>query len=152
MSRKQLHKVISNIVCFKMMEIDFSREDIEKMLFKKATLDKKWMNILAGTFDKRFFKTPNMAMLADFLVKYYTKYGHAPSNKVLSSMAKAYADKYQDKNVSIAAVNELLAEISTFDMQVPDDVASANMKEFIRKNAFYNALYDNADMLGRDED
>jgi len=134
------------------MEIDFSREDIEKMLFKKATLDKKWMNILAGTFDKRFFKTPNMAMLADFLVKYYTKYGHAPSNKVLSSMAKAYAEKYQDKNVSIAAVNELLAEISTFDMQVPDDVASANMKEFIRKNAFYNALYDNADMLGRDED
>lgn len=134
------------------MEIDFSREDIEKMLFKKATLDKKWMNILAGTFDKRFFKTPNMAMLADFLVKYYTKYGHAPSNKVLSSMAKAYAEKYQDKNVSLAAVNELLAEISTFDMQVPDDVASANMKEFIRKNAFYNALYDNADMLGRDED
>ena len=134
------------------MEIDFSREDIEKMLFKKATLDKKWMNILAGTFDKRFFKTPNMAMLADFLVKYYTKYGHSPSNKVLSSMAKAYADKYQDKNISLAAVNELLAEISTFDMQVPDDVASANMKEFIRKNAFYNALYDNADMLGRDED
>lgn len=134
------------------MEIDFSREDIEKMLFKKATLDKKWMNILAGTFDKRFFKTPNMAMLADFLVKYYTKYGHSPSNKVLSSMAKAYAEKYQDKNISLAAVNELLAEISTFDMQVPDDVASANMKEFIRKNAFYNALYDNADMLGRDED
>ena len=134
------------------MEIDFSREDIEKMLFKKATLDKKWMNILAGTFDKRFFKTPNMAMLADFLVKYYTKYGHAPSNKVLSSMAKAYAEKYQDKNVSLAAVNELLAEINAFDLQVPDDVASANMKEFIRKNAFYNALYDNADMLGRDED
>ena len=134
------------------MEIDFSREDIEKMLFKKATLDKKWMNILAGTFDKRFFKTPNMAMLADFLVKYYTKYGHSPSNKVLSSMAKAYAEKYQDKNVSLAAVNELLAEINAFDLQVPDDVASANMKEFIRKNAFYNALYDNADMLGRDED
>ena len=134
------------------MEIDFSREDIEKMLFKKATLDKKWMNILVGTFDKRFFKTPNMAMLADFLVKYYTKYGHSPSNKVLSSMAKAYAEKYQDKNVSLAAVNELLAEINAFDLQVPDDVASANMKEFIRKNAFYNALYDNADMLGRDED
>ena len=144
--------MLSNIVCFKLMEIDLSREDIEKMLFKKATLDKKWMNILVGTFDKRFFKTPNMAMLADFLVKYYTKYGHAPSNKVLSSMTKAYIDKYQDKNISLAAVNELLAEISSFDMQMPDDVATSSIKDFIRKNAFYNALYDNADMLGKDED
>ena len=133
------------------MEIDFSREDIEKMLFKKAISDKKWMNILAGTFDRRFFKTPNMALLADMLVKYYTKYGHSPSNKTLSSMAKAYAEKYAHENIDIASVNELIAEINSFDMQVPDDVASANMKEFIRKNAFYNALYDNADMLGRDE-
>lgn len=134
------------------MEIDFSREDIEKMLFKKATSDKKWMNILAGTFDKRFFKTPNMALLADMLVRYYGKYGHAPSGKTLSSMARAYAEKYANEHIDIAAVNQLIAEISSFDMQVPDDVASANMKEFIRKNAFYNALYDNADMLGRDED
>ena len=134
------------------MEIDFSREDIEKMLFKKATLDKKWMNILAGTFDKRFFKTPNMAMLADLLVKYYGKYGHAPGSKTLASMAKAYSEKYVDEHVDMAAVNQLLSEISSFDLQVPDDVASTNMKEFIRKNAFYNALYDNADMLGKDED
>lgn len=57
------------------MELDFSRDDIEKMLFRKASLDKKWMNILAKTFDKRFFKTPGMAMLADLLVRFYEKYG-----------------------------------------------------------------------------
>ena len=133
------------------MEIDFSREDIEKMLLKRATLDKKWMNILVGTFDKRFFKTPGMAMVAEFLVKYYSKYGHAPSNKVLSSMTRSYIEKYPEKNVDLAAMNELIGSISSFDMQVPDDVESANLKEFIRKNAFYNALYDNADMLGRDD-
>ena len=54
-----------------MTELDFSRDDIEKMLFKKASLDKKWMNILVGTFDKRFFKTPNLAMLADLQVRFY---------------------------------------------------------------------------------
>lgn len=133
------------------MEIDFSREDIEKMLLKRATLDKKWMNILVGTFDKRFFKTPGIAMIAEFLVKYYSKYGHAPSNKVLSSMTRSYIEKYPEKNVDLAAMNELIGSISSFDMQVPDDVESANLKEFIRKNAFYNALYDNADMLGRDD-
>lgn len=134
------------------MEIDFSREDIEKLLFKKAMLDKKWMNILSGTFDKRFFKTPNLAMLANLLVKYYAKYGQSPSNKSLSSMAKAYAEKYPDKHIDIAAVNNLIASINAFDLQASDDVVSSNLKEFIRKNAFYNALYDNADMLGKDED
>lgn len=133
------------------MEVELSREDLEKLLFKRATLDKKWMNILSSTFDKRFFKTQNLAMLADLLVKYYDKFGHVPGNQVLASMAKAYATKHQD-NIDIAAVNQLIAEISTFDMQMPDDVMSASLKDFIRKNAFYNALYDNADMLGKDED
>ena len=133
------------------MEIDFNREDLEKLLFKKATLDKKWMNILSGTFDKRFFKTPNLALLVDLAIRYYGKFGHSPTAKALSSMAKAYATKHQD-NLDIAAINELIAEINSFDMQIPDDVASTSLKDFIRKNAFYNALYDNADMLGKDED
>ena len=142
----------SILIFYLTMEIDFSREEIEKMLFKRATLDKKWMNILSSTFDKRFFKTPYLALLANLLVKYYGKYGHVPSVKALSSMAKAYAEKYPNEGIAIADVNQLIASINTFDMQVPDDVVNANLKEFIRKNAFYNALYDNADMLGKDED
>lgn len=46
------------------MELDFSRDDIEKMLLKKASLDKKWMNILVGSFDERFFKTPYLSIIA----------------------------------------------------------------------------------------
>lgn len=133
------------------MEICFNREDLEKMLLKRATLDRKWMNILAGTFDKRFFKTQYMSLIAEILVKYYAKYGNVPSSRAMSSFAKAYAEKHQD-DVDVAAINKLIADINTFDMQVPDDVISANLKDFIRKNAFYNALYDNADMLGKDED
>jgi replicative DNA helicase len=134
------------------MEIDFNREDIEKMLLKRAFVDKKWMNILAGTFDRRFFKTPNMGLIADLVVRYYNKYGSPPSTKVLSSICKAYADKHSNEGINPGSVNELIAEVNSFDMQVQEDVASDVMKDFIRKNAFYNALYDNADMLGRDED
>lgn len=134
-----------------MMEIDFNREDLEKMLLKRATLDRKWMNILSGTFDKRFFKTPYIGLIAEILVKYYVKFGNVPSNKAVSSMAKAYAKKHND-DVDVAAINKLISDISTFDMQLPDDVVSSSLKDFIRKNAFYNALYDNADMLGKDED
>lgn len=134
------------------MELDFSRDDIEKMLFKKASLDKKWMNILVGTFDKRFFKTPNLAMLADLQVRYYEKYGQAPSMKTLAAMAKAYAVKYPAESIEMADVNELIKEISTFDLNLPEDVLNSNLKEFIRRNAFYNALYDNAGLLNSNED
>lgn len=134
------------------MELDFSRDDIEKMLFKKASLDKKWMNILVGTFDKRFFKTQNLAMLADLQVRYYEKYGQAPSIKTLAAMAKAYAMKYPAESIEMADVNELLKDISTFDLNLPEDVLNSNLKEFIRRNAFYNALYDNAGLLNSNED
>ena len=134
-----------------LMEIDFSREDVEKMLLKKAVLDKKWMNILSNTFDKRFFKTPYLSLIATIVVKYYGKYGHAPSSQCLVSMVKSYSEKHPDEKIDLPSVNQAIAEINSFDLKVPDEVANANMKEFIRKNAFYNALYDNADMLGKDE-
>ena len=121
------------------------------MLFKKASLDKKWMNILVGTFDKRFFKTPNLAMLADLQVRFYEKYGQAPSTKTLAAMAKSYAIKYPAENIEMSEVNELLGEINTFDLNLPEDVLNSNLKEFIRRNAFYNALYDNAGLLNSDE-
>lgn len=133
------------------MELDFSRDDIEKMLVKKASLDKKWMNILVGTFDKRFFKTPNLAMLVDLQVRFYEKYGQAPSTKTLAAMAKLYAIKYPAENIEMSEVNELLREINTFDLNLPEDVLNSNLKEFIRRNAFYNALYDNAGLLNNDE-
>ena len=36
-------------------------------------------------------------------------------------------------------------------MNLPEDVLNSNLKEFIRRNAFYNALYDNAGLLNSDE-
>lgn len=133
------------------MELDFTRDDIEKMLFKKASLDGKWMSILANTFDERFFKTQYLGMLADLQVRYYGKYGKVPGSKALASMAKAYAARHPSKSVDLAAVNSLLASIDSFDLHLPDDVINQNLKEFIRREAFYNALYDNASLLNDNE-
>jgi FMN-dependent NADH-azoreductase len=134
------------------MELDFSRDMIEMLLFKKASLDKAWMNILSNTFDERFFKVPNLGLMTKLLVKYYNKYGVSPSNKAISNMIKAYKEKYPTQDIDLAEVNNLITDIANLDLQVPDDVINNNLKEFIRRNAFYNALYDNADLLGKDED
>lgn len=133
------------------MEIDFSRDDVEKLLVKKASVDKKWMNILASTFDERFFKTPNLGLLASMQVKYYTKYNKMASQAMLSSMIKAYAAKYPSKGIDITQVNALLYDINNSGKDIPDDVVNANLKEFIRRESFYNALYDNASLLNNDE-
>ena len=133
------------------MELDFSRDDIEKMLFKRASFDKKWMNILAGAFDERFFKTPFLGTLALLQVRYYEKYGSMASFKVLQALMKAYAAKNPAKDIDMSQVNELMNDINAFDLNVPDEVVNNNLKEFIRRNAFYNALYDNAGLLRDDE-
>ena len=134
------------------MELDFSRDMIEMMLFKKASMDKAWMNILSNTFDERFFRVPHLGLMTKLLVKYYGKYGVAPSNKAIANMVKAYKEKYPSFEIDLAEVNNLISDISSLDLQVPDDVVNNNLKEFIRRNAFYNALYDNADLLGKNED
>jgi KaiC/GvpD/RAD55 family RecA-like ATPase len=90
--------------------------------------------------------------MTKLLVKYYGKYGVAPSNKAIANMVKAYKEKYPSFEIDLAEVNNLIADISSLDLQVPDDVINNNLKEFIRRNAFYNALYDNADLLGKNED
>lgn len=133
------------------MDLDFSRDDIEKMLLKKASLDKKWMNILVGSFDERFFKTPYLNIIATLQVKYYEKYGSSPNSKELISMVKAYAAKYPDKDVDLAEANQLINAIQNFDLSISDEVINGNLKEFIRRNAFYNALYDNAELLQKSE-
>ena len=122
------------------------------MLYKKASLDKAWMNILSNTYDERFFKTPYLGLMTNMLVKYYNKYGTAPSNKAMSNMVKAYKEKYPTIDINLADVNNLISDIANLDLQVPDEVINSNLKEFIRRNAFYNALYDNADLLGKNED
>lgn len=134
------------------MELDFSRDMVEMMLYKKASLDKAWMNILSNTYDERFFKTPYLGLITKLLVKYYSKYGVAPSAKAISNMVKAYSEKYPSEQIVLSDVNALISETYNLDLQVPDDVVNKNLKEFIRRNAFYNALYDNADLLGKTED
>lgn len=132
------------------MELDFNDEMIEKMLLKKALVDRKWLNILSNVFDARWFGVKNMSTILMLLVKYYGKYSSVPSNKVLAAMAEKYGEKNPDLDIQTAEVNELLAEVSSIDVGVSEEALSQNIKEFIRRKAFYEALMDNTSLLERD--
>lgn len=132
------------------MELDFNDEMIEKMLLKKALVDRKWLNILSSVFDPRWFSVKNMSTILMIVVKYYGKYSSVPSNKVISAMVQKYGEKNPGLGIQAAEVNELLAETSTIDVGVSEEAMSQNLKEFIRRKAFYEALMDNTSLLERD--
>lgn len=132
------------------MDLDFNDEMIEKLLLKKALVDRKWLNILSSVFDQRWFSVKNMSTILMLVLKYYGKYGSVPSNKVISAMVQKYGEKNPALDIKAGEVNELLAEVATVDNGVSEEALSQNLKEFIRRKAFYEALMDNTTLLERD--
>ena len=131
------------------MELDFSTDIIEKLLLKHSLNDKKWLSILSSINDIRIFKTQQVKVLAKLLLKYFEKYNSCPSSKVLQLLSKKYIETHQDAGITMQEVNQLLSELSQMSYNIQDDVLISNFKEYIRRNAFYNALYDNIDILER---
>lgn len=129
------------------MELDFPNEVIEKLLFKKALVDKNWLNILSNVYDKRWFKVQNLGVVLKLVLNFYQKYTTIPSNSVIQAIVKKYIEKHSDTNIVLSDVQQLLSDIQNLELNVNDDVLNSNLKEFIRRNAFYNSLFDNAEML-----
>ena len=130
------------------MEIDFTTDIIEKLLLKKALTDKNWLNILSSAYDKRWFKVKALGTVLKLVLKYYDKYNTCPSTKIIQLLAKKYIETHDD-GIAMSDVNELLVEVSNLNLNLSDDILNANLKEFIRRNAFYNALFDNSELLDR---
>ena len=134
------------------MELDFSTDIIEKLLLKQSLNDKKWLNILSSINDIRIFKNQQIKLLVKLLLKYFGKYNSCPNNKVLQLLVKKYIETHQDCDITVQEINQLLSELSQMSYNIQDDVLISNFKEFIRRNAFYNALYDNIDILEKGPD
>lgn len=134
------------------MEIDFSNDVLEKLLLKKALVDKHWLNILTKVYDKRWFNVPHLASVLKIVINYYNKHSEIPNLKVVKLLVKKYSELHPESALSLVEVNELLTDISNFDPNINEDVLNANLKEFIRRNAFYNSLFDNASLLDNNPD
>ena len=129
------------------MELDFTSDVVEKLLLKKALSDKSWLNTLTNVYDKRWFKVPCLGQVIKLVVNFYNKYGSIPSIPAITALFKKLAEKQRSSDFNLADVSKLLAEVQNLDLRLSDDVLNANIKEFIRRNAFYNALLDNSQLL-----
>lgn len=129
------------------MELDFSNDVIEKLLLKKALIDKNWLNILSKTYDKRWFSIGCIGVTLKNILAFYNKYDSIPSIQTIQAISKKYIEKHGDTELNITDVQQLLTEISNMNLNISDEVLNSNLKEFIRRNAFYYSLFDNAELL-----
>ena len=129
------------------MELDFSNDVIEKLLLKKALIDKNWLNILSKTYDKRWFSISCIGITLKNILAFYNKYDSIPSIQTIQAISKKYIEKHGDTELNIIDIQQLLTEISNMNLNISDEVLNKNLKEFIRRNAFYYSLFDNAELL-----
>ena len=133
------------------MELDFTSDTVEKLLFKRALADKNWLNIIANVYDPRWFKTKHLGILIKLAIKYYEKYSVAPTTPLMSALAKKYSANHPTEDFNLAEVNSLITEIGNLSLNIPEDVLQSNLKEFIRKNALSSSLMDNIDLIAMSE-
>lgn len=135
------------------MELDFSNDVIEKLLLKKALNDKNWLNILSKIYDKRWFKETCVGQILKNIIVFYDKYDVIPNIKTIQALSKKYIEKHPEQSdFTLVAAQQTLAEVTNLNLNISDDIINKNLKEYIRRNAFYNALYDNAAMLDNSPD
>lgn len=131
------------------MELDFSNDIIEKLLTKKVLSDKNWLNTVSQLFDERWYTVPHVSTILKLTIKYFKKYGTAPSTPVIQALAKKYAEKYPALEINLTEFNKSLSEIMCFNMKLSDDVLNRNLKEFVLRNAFKNSLNDSIEAMTR---
>lgn len=134
------------------MELDFSTDVIEKLLFKRMLNDKKYLNIMSSVFDKRWFTVDNLSVLCKLALNYYAKYNAIPSNKIILALAKKYVEKLPESAQEYKNIVTLYNDISQLEMNIPDEVLSMNLKEFIRKRALRWAIADNIEKIETNSD
>ena len=135
------------------MDLDFSNDTIEKLLFKKILTDKKYLNIMSNIFDKRWFQTEYLGILYKLVINFYKKYDQITNPKILISMVHKYVEKHPMEDINIQHITALINDIQNIDLQIiPEDVLSTNLKQFIRKKALRWAIIDNIEKLESNKD
>lgn len=129
------------------MEQDFATDTLEKLVLKKALSDQNWLNCLSKINDSRWYQDARVRQTVANAVAFYKKHGYAPTTKLTLELAKLSSQKHPDSGVTVASVQQLLSEVASMDFGQAEELVNANVREFVRRGAFYNALFDNAELL-----
>ena len=135
-----------------MADLDFSREIVEELLLKQILTDKQYISVISSNFDKRWFKTENIALIYDLAIKFYKKYDKIPSVKLLKGLLRGYVEKTGKTDVSLPDTFDLLDSSVGLDYSLDKNILEDYLNDFIRKQALYTAILDNVDNIEKNSD
>lgn len=131
------------------VETDFTNEFIERLLVRRCLSDKKYIGIISGMFDRRWFDNDRACKILNLAINYYNKFNSVPSNPVLMEMVKKFCEK--NTNVSLSDMSQELRTIHEINSDIPDDVVKTNLQGFIESKAMYWTISDNIATIEKDK-
>lgn len=134
------------------MELDFSRDTLEKLLFKQILTDKQYMNVVSQNFDKRWFKIKNLDIIFDLAIKFYKKYNKIPNVKVVKALMKGFVEKGDRTDINIQQTCELIDSAVSSDLSIDSEILDKYLNNFIKKQALYTSIMDNVDEIEKNSD
>ena len=134
------------------MELEFSRDILEKLLFKQILTDKQYMIVVSQNFDKRWFKTSSMDSSIEIAIKYFKKYGTIPNIKVLKALLKGFVEKKNRTDINLSEANDLIDSSISLDLNIDKEVLEQQLNSFIRKQALYTSIMDNVEDIEKNSD
>lgn len=133
------------------MELDFSRDVIEKYLFKKILTDKHYMNVISDVFDKRWIQNKNLSTLISLAIRFYKKHDKIPNASIVKLLGKKLIEKGKIET-SEADINQAVDSSFNPNYAVDETVFDENVKDFIRKQALWTSIVDNVDDIEKNSD
>ena len=134
------------------MELDFSRDILEKLLFKQILTDKQYMNVVSQNFDKRWFKVGNISLLFELSTKYFQKYGKIPNGKILKALIKGFVERKHRDDLNVSEIGDLIDSALSIEIGIDKEILEKYLNDFIRKQALYTAIMDNVEDIEKDSD
>lgn len=134
------------------MELDFSRDILEKLLLKQILTDKQYMNVVSQNFDKRWFKVGNISLLFELSTKYFQKYGKIPNGKILKALVKGFIERKHRDDLNVSEIGDLIDSALSIEIGIDKEILEKYLNDFIRKQALYTAIMDNVEDIEKDSD
>jgi replicative DNA helicase len=124
------------------MDYDYTIDTIEKILLKRILNDKKYMSKIIDIFDIRWFeKNKNSGIIVNLAMKYFKKYSKLPTERIIKELINKYCEKNGSSDIN--EMNNILLELSSFNLNINDECANKNLEKYITDRAMYYCISDN---------
>lgn len=133
------------------MQLDFTKDLLERLLFKKILTDRTYTTMLSSEFDSRWIGIDHLGKIAKLCLNFYKKHNIVPNVKIVKAIVEKYCSL--NENADSKQLNEIVDDALSLDFGAECEQAiSENLINFVRRQALWTSMMDNADDIEKNPD